>query len=196
MKIYQRRSWFAGVKPYWKLILVLSLSAVSVFAFATQAVSRTLPLVIEQELTQMAESGYVPQNESMDLIPVEGAVIPMREAEETAGDTENMTEDRHGSCTFVLSDTELMVDSSGGTGIVLVKADGSCAWGVPANLIPWVKLAKNSTEKGNGTITYTVMSNTAQSARTAAITVASKILLITQAGMGQRVATNSWFTGR
>ena len=71
--------------------------------------------------------------------------------------------------------------SSGGSGTAAVMAGTGCTWAVTSSA-SW--LTTSSSGSGNGSVSYTVAANTANSSRTATLTVGSQILTVTQAAAG------------
>jgi len=74
---------------------------------------------------------------------------------------------------FPLSPTAVEFTSSGGSSNVTVVDSGACSWNATSN-VPWVTITSGSSGVGNGTITYSVASNTTVDARTASITVSGQ----------------------
>jgi len=97
-----------------------------------------------------------------------------------AGQTFTVTQDAATiDCTFSISPASTSAAASGGTGSVNVAAGTGCAWNVTSNA-SWISVQSGATGSGNGTVNYTVSSNTG-AARTATLTVAGQTFTINQA---------------
>ena len=81
-------------------------------------------------------------------------------------------------CVYAISPTSQSYDASGGSGSVAVATSAGCAWTASTG-IPWVTIASGTSGKGNGVVNLIVAANTG-SARMAAITIAGRILTISQ----------------
>jgi trimeric autotransporter adhesin len=84
-------------------------------------------------------------------------------------------------CSFILHPSNQFMSSAGGTGIVNVTTASGCAWTATESL-DWVTILSGSGGTGNGTLTYSVSSNTIAKERTGNINIAGKIFTITQEG--------------
>lgn len=86
-------------------------------------------------------------------------------------------------CTYQLSPTTATSLASGGAGSFNVIAPGSCAWAVDTTSLPsWVTITSATTGSGNGTVNYTVASNSAATPLTGNITVAGLPYTVTEFG--------------
>jgi hypothetical protein len=83
------------------------------------------------------------------------------------------------ACSYIVSPTEISIDSSGGQRSVTVTSGQGCAWNATSG-VNWVEVASGSVGSGNGSVTLNIGRNSG-SARTATITVASQIVAILQA---------------
>ncbi|KJU86983.1 protein containing DUF1566 [Candidatus Magnetobacterium bavaricum] len=72
--------------------------------------------------------------------------------------------------------------ASGGSDSVSVTAKTGCQWSATSNVIGWIKITAGSPGNGNGTVNYTVTSNTASDTRTGTMTIAGKTFTVTQDG--------------
>ncbi|OPY69608.1 MAG: Fibronectin type III domain protein [Syntrophorhabdaceae bacterium PtaU1.Bin034] len=84
------------------------------------------------------------------------------------------------SCTYSISPTSQSFAASGGTGSVSVATQTRCAWSA-ASGVSWVAVNSGQSGTGNGTVTYSVSPNSATTSRSAGITVAGRLLTVTQA---------------
>lgn len=133
-------------------------SAVIVFAFvgfAEKVVSGSLPLDIER---QLAEIGL------------------------TNGDFDATNQYANWNCTVTLSENMVRIGASGGSRAIKVNFAGVCDWDAEVNSISWLRVGTNKTSTGESTLTYMILPNDTSSERIAALTIATKVLTITQAG--------------
>jgi hypothetical protein len=84
-------------------------------------------------------------------------------------------------CTYNLSAASGSYASVGGPGSVSVTALTACAWTAASNAA-WIAVTSGSSGKGNGTVNYSVSTNTSPSARTATMTIAGQTFTVTQGG--------------
>ena len=61
-------------------------------------------------------------------------------------------------CSYSIAPTSQSFDYSGGTGVVNVTAEPDCSWTAVSNA-SWLLITSNSSGSGNGTIHYTVSTN-------------------------------------
>ncbi len=80
-------------------------------------------------------------------------------------------------CTYSISPAGNSFDSAGGTGSVSVAAPNGCNWYVTNNAPWWI-----TSTFSNGTVTYSVSSNTLTDSRTGTLTIAGQIFTVTQSG--------------
>jgi hypothetical protein len=87
---------------------------------------------------------------------------------------------------FQLTPATAAFGSSGGASNVAVVDSGGCSWSATSN-VPWVTITSGLSGVGNGTITYSVVSNTTVDTRTATLTVSGQFTTasatITEAGI-------------
>jgi hypothetical protein len=87
---------------------------------------------------------------------------------------------------FLLSPASASFGSSGGASNVTVANSGACSWTATSG-VSWVTITAGGSGVGNGTVTYSVNSNTSINARTGNITIAGQIVTqsvtVTQAGL-------------
>ncbi len=82
-------------------------------------------------------------------------------------------------CTaYSLSPASKSFGSSGGSGSIGVTTTSGCSWNTSSNE-SWISITSGSSGTGNGTVSYSVLSNTG-STRTGAITIAGKTFTVTQ----------------
>ncbi|MCP4352886.1 MAG: hypothetical protein GY795_46135 [Desulfobacterales bacterium] len=84
-----------------------------------------------------------------------------------------------GQCSYTLSSTQKIFDSSGGTASVSVTADSECNWTAESDT-GWIVITEGKSATGNGTVKYTVAQNTNLSSRTGTMTIAGQTFTITQ----------------
>jgi hypothetical protein len=87
-----------------------------------------------------------------------------------------------GGCTYVVSPTSEVFSADGGTGIVSVGSAGGCAWSAVSHE-GWIIITSGSSGSGNGTVQYTVSSNSGASSRTGTMTVSGQTVTILQQGV-------------
>lgn len=88
------------------------------------------------------------------------------------------------SCTFTISPTSQSFSSSAGSGSVTVTTQSGCSW-IASSGVSWLTITSGASGAGNGTVKYTVAANTSSSARSAGLTIASKIFTASQTGSTQ-----------
>jgi hypothetical protein len=84
-------------------------------------------------------------------------------------------------CGYSISPTFQSFPISGGTGTINVLAAAGCAWQAASN-VNWVTITSGSAGVGNGTVTYSVGTNSGISGRKGSITVAGKSFAVKQKG--------------
>ena len=98
-------------------------------------------------------------------------------------------------CSYVLSPASQPFEAAGGRASVTVTASGNeCSWTVE-NSAPWITISSESSNRGNGTVTYSVAPNSDPSTRRAAITIAGKSFEVIQAGFAVSVSAASLVSG-
>ena len=85
------------------------------------------------------------------------------------------------SCTYTVSPTTVSIAAGGGNSSLNVTAGSGCAWTV-TGLPAWIT-ASPANGSGNGTVTLTMAANSASTTRNATITVATKQVSVSQAGV-------------
>jgi hypothetical protein len=84
------------------------------------------------------------------------------------------------TCAYAISPTEANFDSSANTGEVTVTTASGCPW-TAVGSEPWITIIAGSSGTGNGTVSYSVSSNTG-AFRIGTITVAGKTFSVVQEG--------------
>ncbi len=108
--------------------------------------------------------------------PPDSELLQSGFSEALAADSDN--------CRLVLSQDTAVVQASGGSGSLSVKAEGACDLSMAADGISWLKVAK-SKEGEVDIITYTALPNNTSFQRIAGLTIATKVVTITQEGAGR-----------
>ena len=85
------------------------------------------------------------------------------------------------SCTYSISPTSKSFISSGGGGAVSVTVQNDCPWTAASNA-GWITITAGTSGSGNGTVDYSVASNSSASLRTGNMTIAGKTFTVTQEG--------------
>ncbi len=87
---------------------------------------------------------------------------------------------RAAKCSFTLDTNAVTFTSSGGSSDVVVTANGgNCAWRV-VNKAEFITITSATEFTGDGTVTYTVETNTTAKARTGTVTIAGKAYKVKQ----------------
>jgi len=84
-------------------------------------------------------------------------------------------------CSYSINPTHNAFMVSGGTGQVTVTATSGCPWSA-ASSATWLTVTSGSSGAGNGTVGYSAAANTGSAERSATITIAGQIFMLTQAG--------------
>ena len=75
------------------------------------------------------------------------------------------------ACTYSISPTTQSLKAAGGSGIITVSSQGSCAW-TAVNNVNWIAVTSGATGSGSGSVTFTVAANGTASQRSGTLTVA------------------------
>jgi len=84
------------------------------------------------------------------------------------------------SCSASITPSSATFTPQGGTGQTSVVIGSGCTWVALSNS-GWITINSGSPGSGNGTVAYTVASNTSDSSRTSSVTIAGRTFTITQA---------------
>ncbi len=96
-------------------------------------------------------------------------------------------------CTFTFDTTDAQFNTAGGSSNINVTASGTnCSWSV-LTFSPFITITSATNFTGDGTVTYTVASNTNKEQHTATILMAGQIYTITQDGFGIRAGNYNGF---
>lgn len=182
MKTKEKRRCSLRVIHY-RVPLCLLVTAFSFLALATSVFSNPLPLDIERA---MAQAGLRTNSASSEeQRQKESTALTIYVADDSSNDDVSETQQPQNSmdCAFILSETAMTMGPEGGARSVIVKCDNACRPTAPIDAnIPWLRLARANTSNGNLIITYDILPNNSPFERAAAITVANRILTITQTG--------------
>jgi hypothetical protein len=86
------------------------------------------------------------------------------------------------SCSYSLSATSVSLRAKGGSKKVSVRVKSNgCAWMAVSN-DPFITITAGSSGAGNGKVTYTVSSNTNNTALSGTMTIAGQTFTVNQAG--------------
>jgi len=83
-------------------------------------------------------------------------------------------------CTYSLSSSSASATYSGGNASVSVTSPSGCSWTAASNA-SWISILSGKKGKGNGTVTYSVTANNANTSRQGTLTIAGKTFTVTQA---------------
>src|SRR4051794_9732455 len=84
-------------------------------------------------------------------------------------------------CTYGVPPTSQSVSSSASSNGVTVTAGSGCIWTAVSNAA-WITVTAGASGAGNGTVSYSVASNTTASQRNGSLTVAGQTVSVTQGG--------------
>ena len=87
------------------------------------------------------------------------------------------------NCAYSVSPTSRFLTSVGGTGIINITAPAGCLWAAVSDA-SWITITAAGPGVGIGDVLYAVAPNTGPGVRVGTISVADKVLTITQAGTG------------
>ena len=101
-------------------------------------------------------------------------------------------------CAEALSSTRQLIRGRAGIANVRVGAPSGCRWAATSNS-PWITIIAGS-GNGNGQVSYAVAANPSLKARTGTLTIAGRILTVTQAGINDNLfeddmesGANGWY---
>jgi uncharacterized repeat protein (TIGR01451 family) len=83
------------------------------------------------------------------------------------------------TCNYGVTPTSQAFTAAAGTGSVSVTSSG-CTWTATSNA-PWISITSGSSGTGNGTVNYSVTANTETGSRTGTLTIADRLVTVTQA---------------
>ncbi|MDQ3010585.1 MAG: beta galactosidase jelly roll domain-containing protein, partial [Acidobacteriota bacterium] len=98
------------------------------------------------------------------------------------------------ACSYSISPTNQSFSASGGSSSVSVTTTSACGWTASSNA-SWITLTSGFSGNGNGTVFYSVSSNTSTSQRTGTLTIAGQTYTVTQAGAGGITIMDHRMTG-
>ncbi|MFN8005666.1 MAG: BACON domain-containing carbohydrate-binding protein [Terriglobia bacterium] len=84
-----------------------------------------------------------------------------------------------GGCAYTISPLSRLFGPSGGMGSLAVSSGTTCPWTATSS-VPWVTISSGAHGTANGTVNYSVASNTSTTSRTGTITIAGQIAKIIQ----------------
>jgi hypothetical protein len=84
------------------------------------------------------------------------------------------------SCSYSLGSQSAEFVAGGGTGSVAVLATSGCAWTVLSNA-PWLEITSQFPGSGNGTVNYSVASNTGRSPRSGTLMIFGQTFTVSEA---------------
>lgn len=84
------------------------------------------------------------------------------------------------SCTYGLSSPPALVPADGSSYNMTITAGAGCPWTASSD-VPWIDITDGASGSGNGTVKYTVATNTDPVPRTGTLTIAGQIVSINQA---------------
>jgi hypothetical protein len=87
------------------------------------------------------------------------------------------------NCTFVVDPTSGSFGPAGGAGAVGVTAAADCRW-TSASQATWIGISSGSSGSGSGPVEYVVAPNTSPNSRIGTLTVAGRVVTVSQVGVG------------
>jgi hypothetical protein len=93
--------------------------------------------------------------------------------------------DTAGQCNYTIYPQSAVFGAEGGAGSIDVTADYGCAWTASSDA-DWIAVASGDSGSGDGTVQYEAEPN-AGAARTGAVTVQNRTLVVKQSGTGSEV---------
>jgi Concanavalin A-like lectin/glucanases superfamily/Putative Ig domain/Bacterial Ig-like domain (group 2)/PQQ-like domain len=88
------------------------------------------------------------------------------------------------SCTYAASPTSLTIPAAGQAGTIAVTTDATCTWSSTAGA--WWASSSPTTGQASGLVTYQIAENTATAQRTTTLSVAGKVIPVTQEAAAPR----------
>ena len=85
------------------------------------------------------------------------------------------------TCTYSIAPTTAAYTYVGGSGSVTITSAVGCAWNSSSDSA-WLTVTSGSSGTGNGTLGYTVAATTSPASRTGRLTIAGRLLSVTQTG--------------
>lgn len=96
------------------------------------------------------------------------------------------------TCTYAVSPANpATFGAAGGTGMVSVTTQAGCAWNAVSNS-PFISIVAPASNVGNGSIAFSVATNSSAASRTGSLSVAGETISITQAGTSPGQYDGSW----
>lgn len=82
-------------------------------------------------------------------------------------------------CTFTVSPTASVLGPAAGTGTISVSTGSGCAW-TAASSASWITVTSGASGSGSGSVGFSVTANTTTSSRSGTLTIAGRVVTITQ----------------
>lgn len=87
------------------------------------------------------------------------------------------------NCSFVVEPTSGAFGPAGGVGAVGVTAPTDCRW-TSSSQAPWIGISSGSSGSGSGPVEYVVAANPSANSRIGTLTVAGRVVTVSQVGVG------------
>jgi YVTN family beta-propeller protein len=191
--------WLASTPDGSRVFVTSGTNAVSVISTASNAVSATIPVgSLPTSIAVSADGAYAyVTNEygfSLSQISVATNTVVKTFLKVMVYPYSVVTSPGSGgtpppTCSYSLSGSSNSFSVAGGAGSVNVTAPSSCGW-IVSNIPAWVSLS-SGIGPGNGTVNFTVASNSGTAARSATLNIAGLNYLITEAGATAPTCTYS-----
>ena len=106
-----------------------------------------------------------------------------------AGKTVTVNQAGNSVCSYSLTSSGQLFDSSGGAGSVAVTAQTGCAWTASSNA-DWIIITAGASGSGNGTVNYSVAAHSGSASRSGTLQIADQTYTVSQTG-GQGITPGS-----
>lgn len=92
------------------------------------------------------------------------------------------------SCSYTLSNSSFAVNaSSTSKNVTVTSSSSTCSWSATSN-VGWITITTGASVLGDGVGSFTIAANTSSVGRTGTVTIAGKVVTITQSGKTRRKA--------
>jgi hypothetical protein len=115
------------------------------------------------------------------VVAANGATATRKARLTVAGQPIDIDQEGRAPCTYAIAPSGQEFPAVGGAGSIAITAGEGCEWNASVT-VAWVTFASGASGSGNGTVTFTVSSNTTVDDRNATITVAGQSVSLRQAG--------------
>lgn len=127
----------------------------------------------------------IPRTGSVFTLPMNGTyrfTVSNTGFSNEAGDYSLLLETFPAGCDYLLTPDRQQYEFAGGAGRVSIVASGNCTW-TARSAVEWITVQSGNAGSGNGAVTFTVTPNNTFSARSGAVVIAGRSIVIEQAGL-------------